>query len=47
MKIIKDICEKTGLPALFLDADSFDARHTSEKQVKKLIREFFMNHGLA
>ena len=47
MKIIKDICEKTGLPALFLDADSFDARHTSEQQAKKLIREFFMNHGLA
>jgi len=47
MKIIKDICEKAGLPALFLDADCFEARHSSEKQIKRQIREFFMNHGLA
>lgn len=47
MKIIKDICAKTGLPALFLDADCFEARHTSEKQVKRQIREFFINHGMA
>ncbi|MBN1365643.1 MAG: 2-hydroxyacyl-CoA dehydratase [Syntrophaceae bacterium] len=47
MKIIKDICGRTGLPALFLDADCFEARHSSEKQIKKQIRDFFMNHGLA
>ncbi|MFC1851797.1 2-hydroxyacyl-CoA dehydratase subunit D [candidate division CSSED10-310 bacterium] len=47
LKLVKDICHKAGLPALFLSTDIFDKRNLSEDQIKKEISTFFRTHGLA
>lgn len=46
-KLLRDICEQSGKPALFLSTDSFDKRCADEAQVKKEITEFFREKGLA
>ncbi len=46
-KLIRDVCRKSGLPALFLSTDAFDPRFASEDQIKREIAEFFTSHGLA
>ena len=46
-KMVRDVCEKSGLPALFLSTDSFDPRFASEQQIKEEITEFFISNGLA
>lgn len=45
-KIIKDLCKKSGLPALFLDVDIFDKRLISENEIKEQIRSFFKDQHL-
>ncbi|MEW5735369.1 MAG: 2-hydroxyacyl-CoA dehydratase family protein [Thermodesulfobacteriota bacterium] len=46
-KLVRDVCERAGKPALFLATDSFDKRCADEAQVKKEITEFFRENGLA
>jgi len=47
LKIIKDFLKKKGMPALYLNLDIMDKRHTSEQEIKKEITDFFRSHGWA
>ena len=46
-KIINDTCKKTGVPTLNMSLDLFDPRANSEDTIKKQIKDFFINNGLA
>ena len=46
-KLIRDVCARAGLPALFLATDSFDKRCVNEEQVKQQISDFFRENNLA
>ncbi len=46
-KLVRDVCNRAGLPALFLSTDAFDPRFCSEEQIKAEIRGFFESNGLA
>jgi len=45
-KIFKDICNKSGLPSLLMKTDLFDKRVNSEEEIKRQIRDFFIDNGL-
>ena len=46
-KIIRDICEKRKMPALYLTIDIMDQRCLDEQGVKDEITKFFRAHGWA
>ena len=46
-KIIKDTCKTSGVPTLNMSLDLFDPRVNSEETIKKQIKDFFINNGLA
>lgn len=46
-KIIKDTCRTSGVPTLNMSLDLFDPRVNSEEAIKKQIKDFFINNGLA
>jgi benzoyl-CoA reductase/2-hydroxyglutaryl-CoA dehydratase subunit BcrC/BadD/HgdB len=47
IKQIKHLCKRKELPALFLNLDIMDKRHTSEAELKKQITDFFVQNGWA
>jgi len=47
LRLLRDICRKAGIPALFLSTDIFDKRCLSEERIKQEITEFFRSHNLA
>jgi len=47
IKQIKSLCKRKNLPALFLNLDIMDKRHTPEEELKKQITDFFIQNGWA
>ncbi len=45
LKIVQDTIKQRGLPALYLNIDIMDKRHTSETEIKKQITDFMVSHG--
>jgi benzoyl-CoA reductase/2-hydroxyglutaryl-CoA dehydratase subunit BcrC/BadD/HgdB len=47
MKLIREQCQKTGLPALFLNTDIFDRRVVSSHRIREQVTNFFRSNNLA
>jgi benzoyl-CoA reductase/2-hydroxyglutaryl-CoA dehydratase subunit BcrC/BadD/HgdB len=46
-RIIKDVCKRSGLPYLFMEADIFDSRVMAEDDIKRDLTNFFISNGFA
>lgn len=44
-KLVINVCNTHGVPALFLDMDIYDKRINSEAETKNKIRDFFISNG--
>ena len=47
LKIIRDYLAERNMPALYLNLDIMDNRHTSEEELRDQIRTFFISNGWA
>jgi len=47
IKIVQDRCKAKKLPALYLNLDIMDKRHTPENEIKNQVTDFFRLHGWA